>query len=302
VGRSAVGLRDMDITDPADPRIADYRVVSDAILLERRGLFVAEGRLVVRHLLDDGRFRIRSLLVTPAAGAALRTGLRTGDGSSSEELPSPTYVISPEAMKGLTGFNFHRGCLALVERPAPEPPASVIARAGPAGPVVVLEEVTNADNVGGVFRNARALGAGAVLLSPGCCDPLYRKAIRTSTAATLLVPFARLDPWPDALAQLRATGFVLVGLTPRTGARDLDDFADDPARPRRVALLVGTEGGGLSAAVERTADVCVRISMAPGVDSLNLATATGIALYRLAPRASVPVPHTGATRRPPDLP
>jgi tRNA G18 (ribose-2'-O)-methylase SpoU len=145
--------------------------------------------------------------------------------------------------------------------------------------VVVLEAVANADNVGGVFRTAAAFGADGVLLSPSCCDPLYRKAIRTSMAATLRVPFARMEDWPHGLAALRARGFTIVGLTPRAEAQPLDIFA--ASRPARIVLLVGNEGAGLSREAEAAAERLVRIPIRPDVDSLNLVVATGIVLSRL---------------------
>jgi tRNA G18 (ribose-2'-O)-methylase SpoU len=230
---------------------------------------------VVRRVLDDPSCRVRSLLLTDAVRASLEDTL--------ERAPAdlPAYIVSLEAMQAITGFNIHRGCLALVDRPAPIDLAAIIDRLENASLAVALEEVSNADNVGGVFRNALAFGAGALLLSPGCCDPLYRKAIRTSMAATLRVPFARVERWPGGLEAVRAAGFALVALTPAADARDIGAFAADPGRPARIALVVGTEGAGLSAAAEAMADARVRIPMAPGVDSLNLATATGIALHAL---------------------
>ena len=167
-------------------------------------------------------------------------------------------------------------------RPAPPSIDAVLADARL---VVVLDGVTNADNVGGVFRNAAAFGADAVLLDAASCDPLYRKAIRTSMAATLHVPFVRLtnrtDEWPAALGDLKARGFTIVALTPAGAGRDLDEFAA-LRRPTRLALLFGSEGPGLSAASEAAADHCVRIPISPRVDSLNLAVAAGIALHRLS--------------------
>ena len=145
---------------------------------------------------------------------------------------------------------------------------------------VVLEGITNADNVGGVFRNAAAFGADAVVLSSTCCDPLYRKAIRTSMAATLRVPYARAERWPGDLDQLRGHGFSIVALTPREPSITLDELAQGP-RPPKIAWLVGTEGEGLTAAAASLADHQVRIPIAPDVDSLNLAVAVGISLYRL---------------------
>jgi tRNA G18 (ribose-2'-O)-methylase SpoU len=265
-----IRLNDLD-----DPRVAAYRDVADALVLEARRLFVAEGRLVVRRLLARGGYRVQSLLLTDAA----RTGL--GDVVDATSAGLPIYLVSSDAMRAITGFNLHRGCLALVERPAVLPLGALLHQVRRAGRLVVLEEVANADNVGSVFRNAAAFSAAGVLLSPGCCDPLYRKAIRTSMGAALGVPFARVAEWPDGLAAVRAAGFALVALTPAADARDIGAFARDPRRPSRVALLVGTEGAGVSPAAYAAADVRVRIPMAAGVDSLNLATATGIALQRL---------------------
>ncbi len=266
---STVTLADLD-----DERVAPYRGVRDPALLREHGLFVGEGRLVVRRLLEDGRFTVRSVLLSPAARDGLADLLAARPALA-------VYVASLDLLRAITGFDLHRGCLALAERPAPEPAAALVARLGGVRLVVVLEEVANADNVGGVFRNALAFGAGAVLLSPGCCNPLYRKAIRASMAASLRLPFARLEPWPGGLDLLRAAGFALVALTPAAGARDLALFARDPARPSRIALVVGTEGAGLGAETLARADARVRIPMAPGVDSLNLVTATGIGLHRL---------------------
>jgi tRNA G18 (ribose-2'-O)-methylase SpoU len=189
----------------------------------------------------------------------------------------PIYVCGAADFLGITGHDLHRGCLALAARPAPPPIDALLA---PARTAIVLEAVGDADNVGGVFRNVAAFGGGPVLLSPACCDPLYRKAIRTSMAATLRVPFAGLDPWPDALSVLRAHGFALVALTPREPAEDLEAFASR-ARGAKLALLIGNEGTGLTPAVEAAADSRVRIPIRSGVDSLNLAVAAGIALYRL---------------------
>jgi tRNA G18 (ribose-2'-O)-methylase SpoU len=189
----------------------------------------------------------------------------------------PVFVSDAGTLAEIAGYEVHRGCLALVHRPAEIPADALIASVRS---LVVLEAVSNADNVGGVFRNAAAFGAGGVLLSPSCCDPLYRKAIRTSMGATLRVPFARAVAWPDAIGQLAAAGFITVALTPREPSESLEIFAARP-RPARIALIVGTEGTGLSAAVEDAADYRVRIPITGDIDSLNLAVATGIALYEL---------------------
>jgi len=268
------------ITGPADPRVADYRDMSEPDLVRSRGLFVAEGRLVVRRLIEEGRYRLRSVLVNDASYRSLATTLAP----AGERVP--IYLCATADFFGITGHDLHRGCLALVERPTPLTVDGILdaVTLKPRATVVVLEAVTNADNVGAIFRNAVALGADAVLLSPTCCDPLYRKAIRTSMAATLRLPFARVEQWPDGLEAIRGSGFTIVALTPRDPSIPLGLFADAP-RPARIALLVGTEGPGLTPAAEAAADIRVRIPIAPAVDSLNLAVATGIALYCLRTRS-----------------
>jgi tRNA G18 (ribose-2'-O)-methylase SpoU len=259
------------LNGPLDPRVAEYRLLAEPELVRSRGLFVAEGRLVVRRVIDDGRYVVRSALVNGAAYESLKPQLdRLAHRAS-------VYLCQPRDFPDITGHQIHRGCLALVERPVERSVESVL---DGARRIVVLEGVTNADNVGGVFRNAAAFAADAVLLSPATCDPLYRKAIRTSMAATLRIPFARVDAWPSGLEALRASGFVLAALTPRSPAVDLDTFAR--TAPSKLAVVVGTEGEGLSEAAEAIADVRVRIPIVPDVDSLNLAVAVGIALYRLA--------------------
>lgn len=260
------------INGSGDPRVAEYRGMSDAELVRARGLFVAEGRLVVERLIGDRQYRLRSVLVNEAAAAQLQRAF------ARIEPDVPIFVCRAADFKGITGHDIHRGCLALVERPAPLALSDVLRGARV---VVALEAVTNADNVGGVFRNAAAFGVAGVLLSPTCCDPLYRKAIRTSMGATVRVPFARVDDWPGALSRVRAEGFTLVALTPREPSEDLDVFASRRTLSPTV-LLVGTEGAGLTPEVEALADYRVRIPMRREVDSLNLAVATGIALYRLA--------------------
>ena len=264
------------VSGPGDPRVSVYQSVSDAELMRLRGLFVAEGRLVVERLIAERRYAIQSVLLSDAACRALEPALETLGSDV------PVYVCAASEFLGITGYQVHRGCLALAARPAPLLPDAVLAHAEL---VVALEGVTNADNVGGVFRNAAAFGADAVLLDHASCDPLYRKAIRTSMAATLRVPFARLadraSEWPSALGGLRERGFTLVALTPARLARDLDEFAAS-SRPARLALLLGSEGPGLSDAASTAVDHHVRIPVNPDVDSLNLAVAAGIALYRFS--------------------
>jgi tRNA G18 (ribose-2'-O)-methylase SpoU len=255
-----------------DPRVREFADLSDPDLLHRRGLFVAEGRLVVRRVIESGRYRVRSVLVSDAARASLAPLLETvADGV-------PVLVCDARDFLDVTGFNIHRGCLALVERPTPTPLDVALTSARL---VIVLEAVGNPDNVGGVFRSASAFGVDAVVLGPGCTDPLYRKAIRTSMGAALDVPFVRLEAIAEVVACARAAGFRIVALTPLATAEPLEAFAARP-RPARMALVVGAEGEGLSDAALGAADHLVRIPIRPSVDSLNLAVATAIALYRLS--------------------
>src|SRR4051812_26971941 len=228
------------VSGPGDPRVSLYQSVSDAELLRQRGHFVAEGRLVVERLIAERRYAVESVLLSEAAYRALEPALETLNRDV------PVYVCAARDFLGITGYDVHRGCLALAERPALLSVDEILLHAQV---IVVLEGVTNADNVGGVFRNAAAFGADAVLLDAASCDPLYRKAIRTSMAATLRVPFARLadraSEWPSALGGLKARGFTLVGMTPGAWARDLEEFASS-RHPSRLALLLGSEGQGLS--------------------------------------------------------
>jgi tRNA G18 (ribose-2'-O)-methylase SpoU len=256
-----------------DPRVADYRNVRDADLRVASGAFLAEGRLNVGRLLASPRYRARSVFVT---AAALR-GIETSLARLSEE--TPIYLASQTLMNEIVGYRMHRGCLAAGERgcePALEP---LLAELAP-GPrcVVVLEDVSNPDNVGGIFRNALAFGADAVVLTRRCADPLYRKALRVSMGATLRIPFARAADAPLVLRRLRKLGFTPLALSAQRSARPLTALTPVP---ERVALLLGAEGHGLSPPAAATAELCITIPMAAGIDSLNVATAAGIALHQL---------------------
>jgi len=265
------------ITDGHDPRLADYAGVREPTLLRDRGLLIAEGRFVVRRLLlqVSRRFRLRSLLLNDAALSGLGDLLeRTEPADSGGDI----YVAPPDVITTATGFNMHRGCLALAERPA-ERALDDVTSTGQC--VTVLERVADADNVGSVFRSAEAFGVDAVLLSPGCCDPFYRKAIRTSSGAALMVPWAAAAPWPDALDRLRTRGFTIAAMTPDDGAMDIGEFVNAAAARGRIAVLLGTEGDGLTTDALARADVRLRIPMTGALDSLNIATAAGIALHRL---------------------
>ncbi|MEZ5293629.1 MAG: RNA methyltransferase [Vicinamibacterales bacterium] len=255
-----------------DPRLDDYRHVGDPAWLLARGWFVAEGRLVVERLVADRRHRVHSLLLSEAAARAM---VRTVDAVAPD---TAVYVTPQKAMNAVVGFNIHRGCLALAERPAAAALDSL--PLATASAVVVAEGVNNPDNIGGLFRNAAALGAAGLVLGPDCGDPLYRKAIRTSMAATLRVPWAPAGAWPDALETLRRAGLAIVAATPAPGTVSLYE-ADLPSR---AAVLVGAEGPGLSEAALAKADLRVGIPMHAGMDSLNVATAAAVILAALAAR------------------
>ena len=263
------------ISGPGDPRVDAYHSVQDPELVRQRGLFVAEGRLVVERLIRERRFAIQSLLLSDAAFRALEPAL------SALEPALPIFICAAGDFHGITGYDVHRGCLALAARPAASSLDVVLEKARI---VVVLEGVTDAANVGGIFRNAAAFGVDAVLLDPSSCDPLYRKAIRTSMAATLRVPFVRLttdtSDWSSALGDLKHRGFTIVALTPSDSACDVREFAASEP-PAKLALVLGAEGAGLSAKSRAVADHQVRIPIRPEVDSLNVAVAAGIVLHRL---------------------
>jgi tRNA G18 (ribose-2'-O)-methylase SpoU len=258
------------ISDAGDPRLADYRNVPDPDLLRDRGVFIAEGRLVVRRLLTASRFPVRSVLVTETACRAL--------GDVLAATPVPVYVVPPALLGEISGFNVHRGCLAVGER---QPERDWRALAAMSRRLVILEHVGDPDNVGSIFRNAVAFGADGVLLDEASTDPLYRKAIRTSMGAALSLPFARMDEWPGSLAALREQGFVTIGLVP-SAPRTIRDVATSVAGSR-IGLLLGHEGEGLSPGAMAHCDHLARIPMAAGIDSLNVATAAAVALYELEP-------------------
>ncbi len=258
------------ITDPDDPRVAAYRDVRERDLVGREGLFIAEGEVVVRVLLRRSIHAPVSLLVAEKRVA----GLADLIASLPEDVP--VYAASQAVMDGIAGFHIHRGILAVGRRAPALAPGALLGGAAGRALVVVLFGIANHDNMGGIFRNAAAFGAHAVLLDSDCCDPLYRKAIRVSVGAALTVPFARLGRGEDALDRLAAHGFAALALSP-AGTATLAEAT----RTERVAALFGTEGPGLPEAVLARART-VRIPMAGDLDSLNVATSSGIVLHHLA--------------------
>jgi len=261
----------MRVEDPGDARIAAYRNVPDPDLLIQNGLFVAEGRMVVRRLIEGQRFSVQSVMVNDAALAPLREVLTTRD-------VLPVYLVSQAVMNEISGFDIHRGCLAIAERPRPCDWRDVMRGARRA---IALERIANADNVGSVFRSAAAFGVDAVLLEHTCTDPLYRKAIRTSMAATLSIPFARTESGPGVLQELSRDNWNVVGMTTSRDAPPLRQIAADVST-RPFVVVVGHEGDGLSNAALDACTHRARIPMTNTVDSLNVATAAAIALYELS--------------------
>lgn len=249
-----------------DPRIADYARVADHAWLRDRGLFVAEGRLIVTRLLGLNPSAIESILVTPAALGALGPDLAPA---------VSVFVADASVLHTVTGIDFHRGCLALARRPAPVALASLAA----ARRLLAIEGIGNPDNVGGLFRVAAAFGVDGMLLDPASADPFYRKAIRTSMGSVFTVPYLRLDRWPEGVASFREAGFTIAALTPRRSATALADFA--ASVHHRLIAMVGSEGSGLSDAALALADHHVRIPISDRVDSLNVVVAAGVALARL---------------------
>jgi tRNA G18 (ribose-2'-O)-methylase SpoU len=249
-----------------DPRISEYQHVGEPEWLLARGLFVAEGRLVVQRLLRGKRFPVRSILLTPAALRSVEHSLAPG---------LPVFVAQQAVLNDITGFNFHRGCLAIAQRP--DGSASLGGSAfADARLLLALEGVGNPDNVGGLFRVAAAFGVDGVLLDPSTADPFYRKALRTSMGAVLQLPFERVSPWPQVLDTLRLRGFSVVALTPQSEAQSLGAFA--PTLSSGLIVVVGAEGPGLTDAAIARADALVRIPIAATVDSLNVVVAAGVAL------------------------
>ncbi|MEJ0066858.1 MAG: RNA methyltransferase [Caulobacteraceae bacterium] len=257
------------ICDPADPRLAPYLRVRERDLVGRRGEFIAEGEVVLRVLLGGGaRCRANSLLVAQNRLTRLEPLI--------EGLDAPVYVAGQAVMDAVVGFHIHRGLLAHGLSPPDPGIEALLARLPRRALVVTLFGVSNHDNVGGVFRNAAAFGADALLLDGACCDPLYRKAIRVSVGAALKVPFARIGPDEDALALLERAGFEAVALSPGA-AEQLSGVA----RSDRVAVLLGAEGPGLPDEVLARARP-VGIAMAAGWDSLNVAAASAVVLHHFA--------------------
>jgi tRNA G18 (ribose-2'-O)-methylase SpoU len=278
------------VSDPADPRLTDYLRLTDVELRKsleaQHGLFVAEGEKVIRRAVAAG-YRVRSLLATEQKAAGLADLAAVCGG--------PAYVVPAPVAERLTGYHVHRGALAAMDRRPLPPVAEVLAGTRTA---LILEDIVDHTNVGAIFRCAAALGVGAVIVSPRCADPLYRRSVKVSMGAVFAVPWARMTDWYGGLATVRAAGFRLLALTPDPAATPIGAAPGTPGGPptpggpgKRTALLLGTEGDGLSSRWRHEADQAVRIPMDPGaqaagVDSLNVVAAAAIACQWLATRAA----------------
>jgi tRNA G18 (ribose-2'-O)-methylase SpoU len=280
------------IEDANDERLLEYRDLNDAAVSRRMeadgALFVVEGRVAMSQLLRSG-YSIRSLLVDDhqlTLAASLVEDVQARG--------APVYVAPRSVVARTIGFDLHRGVVGLANRPASLEPSLVMDRAlgqDPPGLLALLEDLNDHENIGALFRNAAAFGVAGMLLSPSCADPLYRRSIRVSVGHVLHVPFARAAAWPETLHDLRTAGFLVVALVPHpksdavasSEAISLTQLAGRLARRAQpVAVLLGAEGAGLSAAAIAAADLAVTIPMAGGVDSLNVATAAALAFHRLS--------------------
>ena len=269
----------VDVVDPADDRVDDFR---DLNSVDRRpdlptgkGLVIAEGVLVVQRMLAS-RFTPHAFLGTERRLAELRASL---DG-----VEAPYYRASAEVMADVVGFHLNRGVLGAARRP---PELTLTQALEGARTIAVLEGVNDHENLGSIFRNAAGLGVDAVVFGSGCADPLYRRAVRVSMGHALLVPFTRAVRWPGDLDILRQNGFRLLAMTPSTHAQLLAG-AMDGLNDEKVAVLVGAEGPGLTETAMRACDIRIRIPMARGTDSLNVATAAALAFYERARALDLP--------------
>jgi tRNA G18 (ribose-2'-O)-methylase SpoU len=261
------------VEEPGDSRLADYLSLRDVQLRKLveadQGIFLAEGEKVVRRAVAAG-YRVRSFMMTKRWLSGLADSLAAAP-------EAPCFVVTDEVAEAATGFHVHRGALASLERRPLPALESVI---GAARRIVVLEDIVDHTNVGAVFRSAAALGMDAVVLSPRCADPLYRRSIKVAMGAVFSIPWTRVETWYDAVELLSEAGFTTVALTPDADAVPIRDFAREH-RAEKVAVMVGSEGPGLSPRWLSTADVRARIEMAPGVDSLNVGAAAAIAFFAL---------------------
>lgn len=258
------------VTDLTADGLADYSRLTDVALRRvsepEGGLYIAESTKVITRALAAGH-RPRSVLLQEQWLEDVAPLLA--------DFPDvPVFVGEPALLEQLTGYHLHRGALAAMHRPPLPDPRELVRDARR---VVVLEDIVDHTNVGAIVRNCAALGADALLVTPRCADPLYRRSVRVSMGTIFQVPWTRIDPWPESIMLLKSYGFETVGLALTSDSLSLDQFAADV--PERLALILGSEGDGLSASTIAAADVIVRIPMGGGVDSLNVAAASAVALW-----------------------
>ncbi|MFJ8981994.1 TrmH family RNA methyltransferase [Streptomyces sp. NPDC102282] len=263
----------LTVDDPDDPRLSDYTGLTDVELRRRRepaeGLFIAEGEKVIRRAADAG-YAMRSMLLTAKWTDVMRDVI--------EEATAPVYEVTPALAEKVTGYHVHRGALASMRRkPLPDVATLLAPERGSVRRVAVFEDIVDHANVGAAFRNAAALGVDAVLLTPRCADPFYRRAVKVSMGSVFHVPWTRLASWPEDIGLLREAGFTTAALCLSDRSITLDELVAQ--RHEKLALVFGTEGDGLTAAALSAADAHVRIPMDAGVDSLNVAAASAVAFY-----------------------
>jgi tRNA G18 (ribose-2'-O)-methylase SpoU len=270
----------IEITDPADERVRDYFALTDVALRTKvepaRGLYLAESEKVIRRALAAGH-RPRSFLMAQRWLTDLSDLVEQAESQS-----VPVYFAQPGVIETMTGFHLHRGALASMHRPLLLAPAALLQHASR---VVILEDIVDHTNVGAVFRSVAALGVDAVLITPRCADPLYRRAVRVSMGTVFQVPWTRIENWPEGVQVLRENGFTVAAFALTDTAISLDDLAAH--LPDRLAMIFGTEGDGLSRRAVEGADMVVKIPMAGGVDSLNMAAASAVAIWALRPLPKV---------------
>jgi tRNA G18 (ribose-2'-O)-methylase SpoU len=263
----------VEISDPDDPRLADYRDLRDVQLRQsleaEHGLFLAEGEKVVRRAVLAG-FPVRSFLMAQRWLDGLTDILELAD--------APCYVVPEDLAEEVTGFHVHRGALASLAR-TPLPSVDEVLEG--ASSVVVCEDIVDHTNVGAIFRSAAALGMDGLLLAPRCADPLYRRSVKVAMGAVFSLPWTRLPDWYGAPSRIADHGFTTVALTLSADAAPIEEAVDGL---ERVALVLGSEGHGLSAHWESSAHRSAVIPMRPGIDSLNVAAATAVACYETARR------------------
>ena len=268
-------LNVIPIQSPGDPRISDYRDLKDRDLIGERGVFMAEGELVIRRLIEQSPLATKSLLLNPLRLASLTPTLDALDPAI------PIYTADQEVFDTIAGFHIHRGALACGEPPAPRSIESLLEGLSAVATVALLEDLANNDNVGGVFRSASAFGLSGVALTDRCADPLYRKSIRVSVGAALTMPFVRVASAAEAIDALRTAGFATLALTPASDAIEIGQWVQRRPLPERIALVLGAEGPGLKMKTTRAADCRIRLGRMVGADSLNVAVAGAVAMHAL---------------------